>query len=125
MLRAGSSDRNNLERGSLGVYPIDGPIPGKTTTLESPVRFGFIGYASVASRSPNSTGSAWASTWRVWAPKPRASSSAKQQAVVNEVRRLYHGIAQAESGRKTLQATVGFLQQLEQADLLNVKAQLA
>src|SRR5262249_31406521 len=37
-----------LERGSLGVYPHDGPIPGKTTTLESPLRFGFIGYASVA-----------------------------------------------------------------------------
>src|SRR5262245_30024369 len=37
-----------LERGSLGVYPFDGPIPGQTTTLESPLRFGFIGYASVA-----------------------------------------------------------------------------
>jgi outer membrane protein TolC len=62
----------------------------------------------------------------------------KQQAVVNEVRRLYYGIAQAESGRKTLLATVGFLQQLDretgqqvlqrvalQADLLNVKAQFA
>ena len=36
-----------LERGSLGVYPFDGPIPGQTTTLESPLRFGFIGYASV------------------------------------------------------------------------------
>ena len=63
---------------------------------------------------------------------------AKQQAVVNEVRRLYYGIAQAESGRKTLRATVDFLQQLDretnqqvvqrvalQADLLAVKAQLA
>ena len=37
-----------LERGSLGVYPHDGPIPGKTTTLESPLRFGFIGFLSVA-----------------------------------------------------------------------------
>src|SRR4029450_2099744 len=36
-----------LERGSLGVYPHDGPIPGETTTLQSPLRFGFIGYASV------------------------------------------------------------------------------
>src|SRR5215471_8907823 len=25
-----------LERGSLGVYPADGPIPGRTTTLTSP-----------------------------------------------------------------------------------------
>jgi outer membrane protein TolC len=37
-----------LERGSLGVYPTDGPIPGQTTTLQSPLRFGFIGYVSVA-----------------------------------------------------------------------------
>jgi hypothetical protein len=37
-----------LERGSLGVYPSDGPIPGQTTTLQSPLRFGFIGYVSVA-----------------------------------------------------------------------------
>src|SRR5262245_8233611 len=27
-----------LERGSLGVYPFDGPIPGQTTTLTSPLR---------------------------------------------------------------------------------------
>src|SRR5262245_31578947 len=32
-----------LERGALGVYPADGPIPGRTTTLESPLQFGFIG----------------------------------------------------------------------------------
>src|SRR5262245_44306325 len=37
-----------LERGSLGVYPHDGPIPGQTTTLTSPLRFGLIAYASVA-----------------------------------------------------------------------------
>jgi hypothetical protein len=35
-----------LERGSLGVYPHDGPIPGQTTTLESPLQFGFIGYCA-------------------------------------------------------------------------------
>jgi outer membrane protein TolC len=62
---------------------------------------------------------------------------AKRHAVVNEVRHLYYGIAQAESASRTLQATVDFLKQLEretnqqvlqrvalQADQLNVKAQL-
>jgi len=57
--------------------------------------------------------------------------------VINEVRRLYYGIAQAESGRRALQTTVDFLKQLNrettqqtvqrvalQADLLAVKAQL-
>src|SRR5262249_38887163 len=62
---------------------------------------------------------------------------AKKQGVVNEVRRLYYGIAQAESGHRTLRSTVDFLRQLDsetnqqaiqrvalQADSLTVKAQL-
>jgi outer membrane protein len=128
-----------LERGSLGVYPHDGPIPGQTTTLTSPLRFGFIGYASVAQPLTQlhkiGLGIDLA---RVGAEAASEQFRAKQQAVVNEVRRLYYGIAQAESGRKTLRATVDFLQQLDretsqqvvqrvalQADLLAVKAQLA
>ena len=128
-----------LERGSLGVYPHDGPIPGKTTTLESPLRFGFIGYASVAQplTQQHKIGLGIDLT-RVGVEAASEQLRAKQQAVVNEVRRLYYGIAQAESGRKTLRATVDFLQQLDretnqqvvqrvalQADLLAVKAQLA
>ena len=127
-----------LERGSLGVYPHDGPIPGQTTTLESPLRFGFIGYASVAQPVTQqykiglgielAEAGVDATTERI---------RAKRHAVVNEARRLYYGIAQAESGRTTLRATVDFLRQLDretsqqvvqrvalQADLLNVKAQL-
>jgi hypothetical protein len=46
-----------LARGSLGVYPFDGPIPGKTTTLESPLRFGSSATPAWPSRSPNSIGS--------------------------------------------------------------------
>jgi outer membrane protein TolC len=128
-----------LERGSLGVYPFDGPIPGKTTTLEDPLRFGFIGYASVAQplTQQHKIGLGIDLT-RVGAEAASEQLRAKRQAVVNEVRRLYYGIAQAESGRKTLHATVDFLQQLDretnqqvvqrvalQADLLAVKAQLA
>jgi outer membrane protein len=128
-----------LERGSLGVYPFDGPIPGKTTTLESPLRFGFIGYASVAQplSQQHKIGLGIELT-RVGAEAASERFRARQQSVVNEVRRFYYGIAQAESGRKTLQATVDFLQQLDretnqqvvqrvalQADLLAVKAQLA
>src|SRR5262249_8916989 len=37
-----------FERGSLGTYPNVGPIPGTTTTLESPLKFGLIFFASVA-----------------------------------------------------------------------------
>ena len=127
-----------LERGSLGVYPHDGPIPGQTTTLTSPLRFGLIGYASVAQPLTQQykigLGIELAG---VGVEAADELLRAKRQAVVNEVRHLYYGIAQAESGRRTLRATVDFLKQLEhetnqqvvqrvalQADRLNVKAQL-
>ena len=127
-----------LERGSLGVYPFDGPIPGQTTTLESPLRFGFIGYASVAQPLTQQhkirLGIELAA---VGVDATTEQVRATRQAVVNEVRRLYYGIARAESGKATLQATVDFLRQLHletsrqtlqrivlQADLLSVKAQL-
>ena len=127
-----------LELGSLGVYPHDGPIPGETTTLQSPLRFGFIGYASVSQPLTQQykigLGIELA---QVGVDASTEQIRATRHAVVNEVRRLYYGIAQAESGRATLQATVEFLRQLDretgqqvlqrvalQADLLNVKAQL-
>lgn len=127
-----------LEQGSLGVYPFDGPIPGRTTTLESPLQFGFIGYASVAQPLTQlhkiGLGIDLAS---VSVEAAGEQLRAKRQGVVNEVRRLYYGIAQAESGRRTLQATIDFLKQLDRetsqqaiqrvvlkGDLLTVKAQL-
>jgi outer membrane protein len=127
-----------LERGSLGVYPHDGPIPGETTTLQSPLRFGFIGYVSVAQPLTQlhkiGLGIELAA---VGVEATTEQVRARRQGVVNEVRHLYYGIAQAESGRAALRATVDFLKQLDhetsqqvvqrvalQADLLNVKAQL-
>ena len=127
-----------LERGSLGVYPHDGPIPGETTTLQSPLRFGFIGYASVAQPLTQQYRIGLGiDVAKVGVDAATEQIRAKRQGVVNEIRRLYYGIAQAESGKATLQATVDFLRQLDretgeqvvqrvalQADLLKVKAQL-
>jgi outer membrane protein TolC len=127
-----------LERGSLGVYPSDGPIPGHTTTLQSPLRFGFIGYLSVAQPLTQQykigLGIELA---QVAVGATSEQLRAKRQGVINEVRRLYYGIAQAESGRRALQTTVDSLKELTretsqqtlqrvalQADLLAVKAQL-
>src|SRR5262245_21116488 len=103
-----------LERGSLGVYPHDGPIPGETTTLESPLRFGFIGYASVAQplTQQHKIGLG-VELAKVGVEASTEQVRAKRQGVINEVRRLYYGIAQAESGRTTLQATVEFLRELD------------
>lgn len=127
-----------LERGSLGVYPHDGPIPGQTTTLQSPLHFGFIGYASVA--QPLTQQKKVGLGIQLAQAGVEATTEhirATRLGVVNEVRRLYYGIAVAESGKKTLQATVDFLRQLDretsqqalqrvalQAEVLNVKAQL-
>jgi outer membrane protein len=127
-----------LERGSLGVYPHDGPIPGETTTLQSPLRFGFIGYASVSQPLTQQHKIGLGIELAQVGVDARAEQvRATRLGVVNEVRRLYYGIAEAESGRMTLQATVEFLRLLDretsqqlvqrvalQVDLLNVKAQL-
>ncbi|HJZ75368.1 MAG TPA: TolC family protein [Vicinamibacterales bacterium] len=127
-----------LERGSLGVYPHDGPIPGQTTTLESPLQFGFIGYASVAQPLTQQIKIGLGIDLAgVGVEASEEQLRAKRQAIVNEVRHLYYGIAQAESGRKALAETVDFLKQLEREtsqqvlqraalrdDQLHVKAQL-
>lgn len=128
-----------LERGSLGVYPHDGPIPGETTALTSPLQFGFIGYASVAQPLTQQFKIGLGiDLAEVGVEAASEQLRATRHAIVNEVRHVYYGIAQAESGRRALQATVDFLKQLEretsnqviqrvalQADQLNVRAELA
>ena len=124
--------------GSLGVYPGIGPVPGKTTTLTGPLQPAGIFYASVAQPlSQQHKIGLGIELARVGAAIAEETVRWRQQATVNEVRRLYYGILQTESGRRSLQATVEFLKQLDQdtgrnvlqrvalqADSLDVKAQL-
>ena len=124
--------------GSLGVYPGIGPVPGKTTTLTGPLQPAGIFYASVAQPlSQQHKIGLGIEVARVGAAIAEETVRWRQQATVNEVRRLYYGILQTESGRRSLQATVEFLKQLDQdtgrnvlqrvalqADSLDVKAQL-
>jgi outer membrane protein len=128
-----------LDKGSLGIYPNVGPIPGKTTTLESPLRVGGIFFANVSQPlSQQYKIGLGIQLAQVGVEAAEEQIRSKQQSTVNEVRRLYYGILQAESGRKSLQATVEFLKRLDRdtdqnvaqkvalkADSLNVKAQLA
>lgn len=128
-----------LEKGSLGIYPNVGPIPGTTTTLQGPLKPAGVFYANIT--QPLSQ------QWKIGLQAQFARFGeriteqevrATRQATVNDVRRLYYGILQAESGKKSLQATVEFLRELNRntrqdelqrvalrADLLNVQAQLA
>ena len=125
--------------GSLGTYPNVGPIPGKTTTLEGPLKPAGIFFANVT--QPLSQ------QWKIGLQTQFARVGQKiseqqvrdtHQATVNEVRHLYFGILQAESEKKNLLATVEFLRELDRntrhdelqrvalhTDLLNVQAQLA
>jgi outer membrane protein len=128
-----------LDQGSLGVFPNVGPIPGKTTTLESPLRVGGIFFANVSQPlSQQYKIGLGIQLAQVGVESAEEKIRSKRQSTVNEVSRLYYGILQAESGKKSLQATVEFLKRLDRdtdqnvaqkvalkADSLNVKAQLA
>ena len=124
--------------GSLGVYPGIGPIPGKSTTLTGPLQPAGIFYASIAQPlSQQHKIGLGIKLARVGAEIAEETVRSRQQTTVNEVRRLYYGVLQAESGQRSLQATVEFLKQLDQdtgrnvaqlvalqAESLDVKAQL-
>jgi outer membrane protein len=124
--------------GSLGVYPGIGPVPGRTTTLSGPLQPAGIFYASIAQPlSQQHKIGLGIQLARVGAEIADETVRSRSQATANEVRRLYYGILQTESGRRSLQATVEFLKQLDQdtgrnvlqrvvleADSLDVKAQL-
>ena len=128
-----------LDKGSLGTYPSAGPIPGRTTTLQSPLRVAGVFYANVAQPlSQQHRIGLGVQLARVGVEAADQEVRSKRQSTLNEVRRLYYGILQAESGKKSMQATVDFLRQLDrdtqhdtlqrvalQADALKVKAQLA
>jgi len=128
-----------LEKGSLGTYQNAGPIPGRTTTLQSPLKLAGIFFASVAQPlSQQHRIGLQVQLARLGVKTSEQQLRAKRQSTVNQVRRLYYGILQAESGKKSLRTTVEFLRELERdtrqnelqrvvlrADALNVKAQLA
>ena len=127
-----------LPQGSLGVYPGTGPIPGKSTTLTSPLQPAGIFYASVTQPlSQQHKIGLGIRLARVGADIADETIRSRRQATVNEVRRLYYGVLQAESGQRSLQATLEFLKQLDQdtgrnvaqrvalqAEALDIKAQL-
>ena len=65
-------------------------------------------------RSRNSTRSDWESSSRAWAWSQQTKKSVPGgKPTINEVRGLYYGILQAESGKQGLQATVSSLPQLD------------
>src|ERR1044071_4104546 len=89
-----------LPMGSLGVYPGIGPIPSKSTTLTGPLQPAGIFYANVAQPlSQQYKIGLGIKLARVGADIAEETVRSRQQATVNEVRRLYYGVLLAESGR--------------------------
>jgi outer membrane protein len=125
-------------KGSLGVYPNTGPVPAATTSLSSPLQPSGIFYATITQPlSQQYRIGLGIQSARLGVDIADEELRSKRQATTNEVRQLYYGILQSESGRKSLQSTVEFLRQLDQdtgknvlqrvalrADALDVKAQL-
>jgi outer membrane protein TolC len=128
-----------LQKGSLGVYPTAGPIPGRTTTLENPLGIAGVFFANIAEPlTQHYKIGLGIQLARVGAKSAKEEIRSQRQSVANEVRRLYYGILQAESGKASLRTTVDFLRQLDhdtdqdtlervalKSDSLRVKAQLA
>ncbi|HTM47878.1 MAG TPA: TolC family protein [Bryobacteraceae bacterium] len=126
-------------QGSLGVYPGVGPIPGKTTTLSDPLRPGAILLASASQPlSQQRRIGLGIELAHLGVEAAGEQIRSKRQAAANEVRRLYYGILQTESGRRSLKEAIAFLAQLDRdtgvnvaqrvalrADSLDVKARLA
>src|SRR4051794_2123807 len=108
-------------QGSLGVYPGIGPIPGKSTTLSGPLQPAGMFYASVTQPlSQQHKIGLGIELARLGVDTAEETIRSKRQSTVNEVRRLYYGILQAESGRRSLQTSVEFLKQLDQDTGRNV-----
>jgi len=128
-----------LEKGSLGVYPTVGPIPGRTTTLENPLGVAGIFFANIAEPlTQHYKIGLGIQLARVGEEAAKEHIRSQRQSVANDVRRLYYGILQTESGRVSLQASVDFLRQLDhetdhdtlqrialKSDSFRIKAQLA
>ena len=110
-----------LEKGSLGVYPTVGPIPGRTTTLQNPLGPTGIFFTNISEPLTQhykiGLGIQLAHVGEETADE---QVRLQRQSVANEVRKLYYGILQAESGKKSLRATVDFLRQLDR-DLFRKK----
>jgi len=128
-----------FDRGALGVYPGVGPIPGETTMLKSPLEPGLIFYGTVAQPlTQQHRVGLGIDLARVGVDAASERVRTTRQATINEVRRLYYGVVQAEGARAQLRSTVAFLEQLTretrqsvlqrvalEADLLGADAQLA
>src|SRR5947207_3310393 len=104
-----------IPMGSLGVYPGTGPIPAKSTTLSGPLQPAGIFYATVTQPlSQQHKIGLGIKLARVGADIADEAIRSKRLATVNEVRRHYYGVLQAESGQRSLEATVQFLKQVDQ-----------
>jgi outer membrane protein TolC len=128
-----------IKAGQLGTYPATGPIPGSNTDLHTPARP--IAIASVTATQPLTQLlriHLFVAEQRLRVDSTQLSSGQVEQKLVDDVRRAYYAVLQAQSQLESQQSMVKYLEELQQltdrrfsqqavleADRLRVQAELA
>jgi outer membrane protein len=128
-----------IDKGQLGTFPGTGPIPGSNTDLHTPARP--IALASVILTQPLTQllrVHLSVAEQRLKVDSTQLSFDQAEQKLVDDVRRAYYAVLQAQSQLESQQSMLKYLQELRQltdrrfnqqavleADRLRVKAELA
>jgi outer membrane protein TolC len=128
-----------IKAGQLGTYPATGPIPGSNTDLHTPARP--IAIASITATQPLTQLlriHLLVAEQRLSVDSTQLSFDQVEQKLVDDVRRAYYAVLQAQSQLESQQSMVKYLEELRQltdrrfnqqavleADRLRVQAELA
>jgi outer membrane protein len=128
-----------IKAGQLGTFPATGPIPESNTNLHTPARP--IAIASVTATQPLTQLlriHLFVAEQRLRVDSTQLSFDQDEQKLVDDVRRAYYAVLQAQSQLESQQSMVKYLNELQQlterrfnqqaaleADKLSVKAELA
>jgi outer membrane protein TolC len=128
-----------IKAGQLGTFPATGPVPGSNTDLHTPARP--IAIASVTATQPLTQLfriHLFVAEQRLRVDSTQLSFDQSEQKLVDDVRRAYYAVLQAQSQLESQQSMLKYLEELQQltdrrfnqqavleADRLRVQAELA
>jgi outer membrane protein TolC len=128
-----------IKSGQLGTFPATGPVPGSNTDLHTPARP--IAIASVTATQPLTQLfriHLFVAEQRLKVDSTQLSFDQSDQKLVDDVRRAYYAVLQAQSQLESQQSMMKYLEELQQltdrrfnqqavleADRLRVRAEVA
>src|ERR1700719_1720224 len=104
-----------ISKGQFGAFPGPGPIPGSNTDLHTPARP--IAIASVTATQPLTQLlriHLFVAEQRLRVDSTQLSSDQVEQRLVDDVRRAYYAVLQAQSQLESQQSMVKYLEELQQ-----------